>query len=52
MTVACDMLWREVRWVVVVMLARMKMGRFALVVQAVKAKAVAVASACLSYILE
>jgi hypothetical protein len=43
--VACDKLWREVRWVVVVMLARMKMCRFVLVVQAVKVKAAAVASA-------
>ena len=54
MAVACDMLWKEIRCVVVVMLARMKMCRFVLVVQAVKAKAVAVAvaSACLTYIIE
>ena len=45
MAVACDKLGRDIRCVVVVMLARMKMCRFVLVVQAVKAKAVAVASA-------
>jgi len=46
--VACDKPWRELWCVVVVMSSRMKMCRFVLVVQAAKAKAVVVTSACLS----
>ncbi len=49
MAVACDMPWSGTRCVVVVMLSKMKMCRFVLVVQALEAKAVAVASACLFF---